>query len=90
MNPIMFLAFFLFGITCIAPSSPDANSAPNKPNPFFAFCMDTHDTKQRTLPQQAELLKELGYDGAAICGWTILRSGSTPSITPGSSSTKSR
>jgi len=33
--------------------------------PFFAFCMDTHDAKKRTLPQQAELLKELGYAG---CG----------------------
>lgn len=33
--------------------------------PFFAFCMDTHDAKHRTLPQQAEMLKELGYDG---CG----------------------
>jgi len=33
-------------------------------NPFFAFCMDTHDAKKRTLREQAELLKELGYQGA--------------------------
>jgi sugar phosphate isomerase/epimerase len=33
-------------------------------NPFFAFCMDTHDAKKRTLFEQAELLKELGYAGA--------------------------
>jgi sugar phosphate isomerase/epimerase len=33
-------------------------------NPFFAFCMDTHDGKHRTLQEQAELLKELGYAGA--------------------------
>lgn len=33
-------------------------------NPFFALCMDTHDEKKRTLSEQAELLKELGYDGA--------------------------
>jgi len=33
-------------------------------NPFFAFCMDTHDSQRRTLDQQAQLLKELGYDGA--------------------------
>jgi sugar phosphate isomerase/epimerase len=32
-------------------------------NPFFAFCMDVQDSKKRTLPKQAELLKELGYDG---------------------------
>ncbi len=32
-------------------------------SPFFAFCIDTHDAKHRTLQQQAEMLKELGYDG---------------------------
>ena len=32
--------------------------------PFFALCMDTHDSKKRDLAQQAKLLKELGYDGA--------------------------
>ena len=34
-----------------------------KTNPFFAFCIDTHDAKKRNLEQQAALLKELGYDG---------------------------
>jgi len=33
--------------------------------PFFALCMDTHDAKQRTLAQQATLLKALGYAGCA-------------------------
>ena len=33
-------------------------------SPFFAFCMDTHDSEKRTLAEQAELLAELGYDGA--------------------------
>jgi len=33
-------------------------------NPFFAFCMDTHDARNRSLAEQADLLKELGYDGA--------------------------
>jgi sugar phosphate isomerase/epimerase len=32
--------------------------------PFFAFCMDTHDSMKRSLQEQASLLKELGYDGA--------------------------
>jgi sugar phosphate isomerase/epimerase len=32
--------------------------------PLFAFCMDTHDAKKRSLAEQAELLKELGYAGA--------------------------
>ncbi len=33
--------------------------------PFFAFCMDTHDAKKRSLPQQAAMLRDLGYAG---CG----------------------
>ncbi len=32
--------------------------------PFFALCMDVHDTKRRNLSQQAEMLKKLGYSGA--------------------------
>ncbi len=32
--------------------------------PLFALCMDTHDVKKRTLAQQADMLKELGYAGA--------------------------
>jgi len=33
-------------------------------NPFFALCMDTHDDKKRSLAEQADLLKELGFAGA--------------------------
>jgi sugar phosphate isomerase/epimerase len=40
-----------------------ANAGEPARNPFFAFCIDTHDAKHRTLKQQAEMLKELGYDG---------------------------
>jgi len=42
----------------------DASAAEPAPNPFFALCMDTHDAKKRSMAEQAELLKELGYDGA--------------------------
>ncbi len=31
--------------------------------PFFPFCIDWHDARKRTYAQQAEMLKELGYDG---------------------------
>jgi sugar phosphate isomerase/epimerase len=34
------------------------------PWPLFAFCMDTHDARKRSLAEQAEMLKELGYSGA--------------------------
>jgi sugar phosphate isomerase/epimerase len=30
---------------------------------FFPFCIDWHDAKKRGFVQQAEMLKELGYDG---------------------------
>jgi sugar phosphate isomerase/epimerase len=30
---------------------------------FFPFCIDTHDSQKRNLEQQAQMLKELGYDG---------------------------
>jgi len=41
----------------------------NQPrNPLFAFCMDTHDAKKRTLAEQAEMLAELGFDGAGHVG----------------------
>lgn len=32
-------------------------------NPFFVFCHDTHDAKNRDLAQQAAMVKELGFDG---------------------------
>jgi len=41
-----------------------ASDAESPVNPFFAFCMDTHDSQKRGLEEQAALLKELGYDGA--------------------------
>ena len=40
-----------------------ANADEQKSYPFFPFCIDTHDAKHRSLREQAEMLKELGYDG---------------------------
>lgn len=40
-----------------------AKAAEPKTYPFFPFCIDWHDAKKRTFEQQAEMLKELGYDG---------------------------
>jgi len=42
-----------------------AGAAEQRTYPFYAYCMDVADAKERTYQQQAELLKELGYDG---CG----------------------
>lgn len=30
---------------------------------FFPYCIDTHDSMKRSLPEQAAMLKELGFDG---------------------------
>jgi len=32
-------------------------------NAFFPFCIDWHDSKKRNFEEQAQMLKELGYDG---------------------------
>ncbi len=47
-----------------APSQTTSRKQPGVQNPFFAFCMDTHDAKKRNLDEQAQMLKELGYAGA--------------------------
>jgi sugar phosphate isomerase/epimerase len=36
---------------------------------LFAFCMNVADTKHRSLPEQAQMLRELGFDGAAYPLW---------------------
>src|SRR6266496_1185438 len=36
---------------------------PSERAAFFPFCIDWHDSKKRDFTQQAQMLKELGYDG---------------------------
>ena len=59
-----FLSSLLCALSWTAGADTTAKQAAPIANPFFAFCMDTHDSQHRTLEQQAQLLKELGYDGA--------------------------
>lgn len=40
-----------------------AEAAGPKAVPFFPFCIDWHDSKKRSYQEQAEMLKDLGYDG---------------------------
>lgn len=61
MNTRAAVVLFL-GSCILLPAT--ASCEPPVAHPFFAFCMDTHDSMKRTLPEQAQLLKELGYDGA--------------------------
>jgi sugar phosphate isomerase/epimerase len=36
---------------------------------LYGFCMDIHDAQKRSLPQQAEMLRELGFAGAGYPLW---------------------
>ncbi|MDR0871567.1 MAG: sugar phosphate isomerase/epimerase [Planctomycetaceae bacterium] len=40
-----------------------AQNAALPESPFFAICMDTHDTKKRSIEEQSVMLKELGFVG---------------------------
>ena len=40
-----------------------ASTTDRKRYPFFPFCIDWHDAKKRSYKEQADMLKELGYDG---------------------------
>src|SRR5512141_1579800 len=56
-------------LTAILPLAANLLSAAPAPtslactNAFFPFCIDWHDSKKRSMEQQAEMLKELGYSG---------------------------
>ena len=62
MNTRLLPLVALLAGLCLARAADGPSAATN---PFFAFCMDVQDSKKRSLPEQAELLKELGYNGAA-------------------------
>jgi sugar phosphate isomerase/epimerase len=55
----------IFLILCFSlwAGAAEEKTAAAKTNAFFAFCIDTHDAKKRDLAQQAQMLKDLGYDG---------------------------
>jgi len=54
----------LLAALCLPPPARTGGPQAQETPPLFAFCMDTHDARKRTLPEQAEMLKELGYAGA--------------------------
>jgi len=39
------------------------------PPKLYGFCVETHDAKQRSIPQQAQMLRELGFDGVGYSLW---------------------
>ena len=36
---------------------------------FYGFCMETHDSEKRSVPQQAKMLASLGFDGVGYPLW---------------------
>lgn len=61
-----FYSALVAGILALNCASAHAAVSTNQPSPraaFFPFCIDWHDAKKRDFVQQAEMLKELGYDG---------------------------
>ena len=67
-NGILLLLVVCCSLYLALPAVVFGQSAGEPGNPLFAFCMDTHDAKKRTLAQQAEMLEELGFDGAGHVG----------------------
>jgi len=51
------------------PAGPAAAEPAAWAPPLYGFCMDIHDAKKRTLPEQAQMLRELGFDGAGYPLW---------------------
>jgi len=47
----------------LVPVPAAAAPKPSEVPAFFPFCIDWHDAKKRDFVQQAQMLKELGYDG---------------------------
>ncbi|MRR31215.1 sugar phosphate isomerase/epimerase [bacterium] len=66
LNFVRFLGGTCILLLCVAWSLQAADSSALKPSEraaFFPFCIDWHDSKKRDLDQQAQMLKELGYEG---------------------------
>lgn len=56
----------VWGLAAEPAGSPQQTSWSPK---LYGFCIETHDVRKRTLPEQAALLRELGFDGAGYPLW---------------------
>lgn len=62
------LASLVWTGTAWCAAAPATTPAAGLP-PLYGFCMEIHDAQKRTLPQQAEMLRELGFAGAGYPLW---------------------
>ncbi|MCY2989781.1 MAG: sugar phosphate isomerase/epimerase [Planctomycetota bacterium] len=51
------------------PRLPDQASPAAWQPPLYGFCMEIFDAKKRPLPEQAQMLRELGFDGVGYPLW---------------------
>lgn len=63
MNP-RFVVGLILSLAMYCQAAP----APGTPK-LYTYCMDMADAKKRSVPEQAQLLKELGFDGAGFGIW---------------------
>ena len=62
-NLARIITVILLAFTVRSIPAADAPAPAKLQNPFFPFCIDWHDAKKRSFKEQADMLKELGYDG---------------------------
>lgn len=62
------LSVLILTKTGSAAEPPAEDKKPPAPR-LYAFCMETHDTVRRSIPQQAQMLRELGFDGVGYPLW---------------------
>jgi sugar phosphate isomerase/epimerase len=58
-----------FVVPADAQEDPSATDAVGKLPKLYAFCMEIHDAKKRTLPEQTDMLRDLGFDGVGYPLW---------------------
>jgi sugar phosphate isomerase/epimerase len=63
MNQACIILALLAGLSPVATCAGPSESPRSSGHPFFAFCVDTHDSRKRNLEAQAKMLRDLGYDG---------------------------
>ena len=59
----------LLTLLALLPAAAIAGDTPATAPKLYGFCVEKADTKKRPLPQQAQLLRELGYNGGGYQLW---------------------
>ena len=67
------IAAVMVGLLVLAAAGRAAETQPSSEAAWapklFGFCMEIHDAKKRSIPEQAQMLRELGFDGVGYPLW---------------------